>query len=247
MTSFRPTDKDSQDHILRKAIRKSFRFRPRNLRYYKIALTHRSTVSNNMESNERLEFLGDAVLGVVVGEAVYRRYPHADEGYLTRMRSKLVSRDSLNKIAVGAGMHHWLYVKGKDVNSRNLAGNMYEALAGAIFLDVGFEKSKKILLNHLLSAVDWQELEYTETDFKSRLVERYQKKGKALTFRVRMLPQKPGECVTFQAQAVTEGSVLGTGTGYSKKDAEQEASKQAWMNECNRGVVTSEGFEPSTQ
>ncbi|MFY9116342.1 MAG: ribonuclease III [Bacteroidales bacterium] len=247
MTFFRLTDKNLTDRILRKEIRKTFGFWPKKLAYYKTALTHRSAASHDCESNERLEFLGDAVLGMVVGEAVYNRYSHADEGYLTQMRSKLVSRDSLNRIAVSAGIHEWLLVKGKDVNSRNLAGNMYEALAGAIFLDIGFRKSKKVLLNHLLSHVDWQALECTETDFKSRLVERYQKKGKTLSFHVQMLPQKPGKQVSFQAQVVTDSSVLGTGTGCSKKDAEQEASRQAWMSECNRVVVTSEGFEPSTQ
>lgn len=232
--TFRLADKKPKDRELRKALYDCFGFWPRNLEFYKIALTHRSAVVQNKESNERLEFLGDAVLGVVVGEAVYKRYPNEDEGYLTQMRSKLVSRDSLNRIAEQGAMHEWLSVKGKDLNSRHLAGNMFEALAGAIFLDRGFIRCKKILLRHLFSFVDWQELECTETDFKSRMVERYQKKGKTLVFKVHMLPPKPGEPSAFQATVVTDGSELGTGTGYSKKDAEQEASRQAWMSECNR-------------
>ena len=97
--TFRLADKKPKDRELRKALHDCFGFWPRNLEFYKIALTHRSAVVQNKESNERLEFLGDAVLGVVVGEAVYKRYPNEDEGYLTQMRSKLVSRDSLNRIA----------------------------------------------------------------------------------------------------------------------------------------------------
>ena len=174
------------------------------------------------------------MLGIIVGEAVYKKYPFQDEGYLTQMRSKLVSRDSLNRIAGNNEMYQWLNVKGKDINSRHLAGNALEALAGAIFLDVGFRRCKKILLRYLLTYIDWQELECIETDFKSRMVERYQKKGKTLTFKVEMLPQQSGKPSEFLAKAVTDGCVLGTGSGFSKKDAEQEASRQAWMSEFKR-------------
>ncbi|HHV02591.1 MAG: ribonuclease III [Bacteroidales bacterium] len=232
---FRPADKDPKDRKLRKALQDCFGFQPKNLDIYKIALTHRSAVLQDKDSNERLEFLGDAVLDVVVGEAVYRRYSDGDEGYLTQMRSRIVSRDSLNRISEQTGLRQWMDIKGNDMNFRNIGGNMFEALSGAIFLDIGFEKCRKVLLNHLLSRVNWQELECTETDYKSRMVERCQKKGKSLSFRVRMLPQKSGISSLFEAEAVSDGSILGTGRGHSKKDAEQEASKQAWMREFNRG------------
>jgi len=232
---FRPADKDPKDKDLRRALSECFGFQPKNLDIYKIALTHRSAAVNDKDSNERLEFLGDAILGAVVGEAVYLRYPDGDEGYLTQMRSRIVSRDSLNRIAEQTGLRQWMDIKGKDLHFRNIGGNMFEALSGAIFLDIGIERCKTVLLRHLLSRVNWQELECTETDYKSRMVERCQKKGKSLSFRVHMLPQKPGEPSLFEAEAFSDGSILGTGRGLSKKDAEQEASRQAWMREFSRG------------
>ena len=232
---FRPADKDTKDKKLRMALRSCLGFKPKNLDIYKIALTHRSAVAENKNSNERLEFLGDAVLDIVVGEAVYRRYPNADEGYLTQMRSRIVSRDSLNRIAEKTGLLPLMDVRGNDNQSRNIGGNMFEALAGAVFLDIGFSKCREVLLNHLFSHVNWQELECTETDYKSRMVERCQKKGKSLGFRVHMLSPVPGSQSLFEAEAVADGTVLGTGRGLSKKDAEQEASRQAWLREFNRG------------
>ncbi|MDD5733173.1 MAG: ribonuclease III domain-containing protein [Bacteroidales bacterium] len=232
---FRPADKDTKDKKLRMALRSCLGFKPKNLDIYKIALTHRSAVAENKNSNERLEFLGDAVLDIVVGEAVYRRYPNADEGYLTQMRSRVVSRDSLNRIATMTGLLPWMDVRGNDNQSRNIGGNMFEALAGAVFLDIGFTKCREVLLHILLSHVNWQELECTETDYKSRMVERCQKKGKSLGFRIHMLPPVTGSQSLFEAEAVADGTVLGTGRGLSKKDAEQEASRQAWLREFNRG------------
>ena len=232
---FRHADKNPKDKTLRKVLRDCFGFQPKNLDIYKIALTHRSAVVAYLESNERLEFLGDAVLDMVVGEAVYLRYPNGDEGYLTQIRSKVVSRDSLNKIAEHTGLLPFMEVKGNDNQSRNIGGNMLEALAGAVFLDVGFTKCRKVLQHLLLSHVNWQELECTETDYKSRIVERCQKKGKTIGFRVHMLPQTPGNPSLFEAEAVSDGTVLGTGRGTSKKDAEQEACRQAWLREFNRG------------
>jgi ribonuclease-3 len=233
---FRKADKNNKDRALQKALYDCFGFQPRDLDIYKKALTHRSAVLRDEDSNERLEFLGDAILGAVVGEAVYLRYPGGDEGYLTQMRSRIVSRDSLNRMAEQTELRQWMQVKGNESHFRNIGGNMLEALAGAIFLDIGFKKCKKVLLEYLFSQVDWQELECTETDYKSRMVERVQKKGKQLSFRVNTLPQKNGKPAEFRADVVVDGTVLGTGQGHSKKDAEQEASRKAWMREFNRGV-----------
>ncbi len=234
--NFRKADKDPKDRELRQALYDCFGFYPKDLELYKKALTHRSAVSRDVDSNERLEFLGDAILGAVVGEAVYLRYPSGDEGYLTQMRSRIVSRDSLNRIAEHTELRQWMDVKGNESHFRNIGGNMLEAFAGAIFLDIGFKKCKKVLLDYLLSQVDWQELECTETDYKSRIVERFQKKGKQISFRVHTLPQETWKPATFQAEVMADGTVLGTGRGYSKKDAEQEASRKAWMREFNRGT-----------
>ncbi|MFA5302890.1 MAG: ribonuclease III [Bacteroidales bacterium] len=233
---FRKADKDPKDRELKQALYDCFGFFPKDLELYKKALTHRSAVSRDEDSNERLEFLGDAILGAVVGEAVYLRYPSGDEGYLTQMRSRIVSRDSLNRMAKHSDLREWMEIKGKEAHFRNIGGNMLEALAGAIFLDIGFKKCKKVLLEYLFTQVDWQELECTETDYKSRMVERSQKKGKQLSFRVHTLPQENGKQAIFRAQVVVDGTVLGTGCGSSKKDAEQEASRVAWMREFNRGA-----------
>lgn len=224
---------DSRDTDLYKAIKSCFGFAPKNMELYRKALRHRSAAEVEEDSNERLEFLGDAVLGVVVGEAVYLRYPTRDEGFLTQMRSRIVSRESLNKIANATGLCSLLEVKGNDMFSRNIAGNMFEALTGAIYLDIGFARCREVLTRSLLGQVDWQELECTETDYKSRLVERCQKKGRPLSFRVQQQPQKQGT-VLFLAEIVVDGHVIASGTGSTKKDAEQEASRQAWMLEFNR-------------
>jgi len=233
---FRKADKDPKDRELRQTLYHCFGFYPKDLDLYKKALTHRSAVSRDEDSNERLEFLGDAILGAVVGEAVYLRYPSGDEGYLTQMRSRIVSRDSLNRMAEHSDLRQWMEVKGNETHFRNIGGNMLEALAGAIFLDTGFKNCKKILLDYLFTHVDWQELECTETDYKSRMVERFQKKGKQLSFRVHALPQENGKPAMFKADLVVDGTVLGSGNGSSKKDAEQEASRKAWMREFNRGT-----------
>lgn len=224
---------DSRDKDLYKAIRDFFGFTPKNMDLYRKALRHKSAAEAEEDSNERLEFLGDAVLGLVVGEEVYLRYPKRDEGFLTQMRSRIVSRESLNKIANTTGLCELLEVKGNDVFSRNIAGNMFEALAGAIYLDLGFVRCREVLHRSLLDRVDWQELECTETDYKSRLVERCQKKGRPLSFRVQQQTQKQGQNI-FVAEVLLDGSVIASGTGSTKKDAEQEASHKAWMLEFNR-------------
>lgn len=226
-----------RDLELFKVIKSYFGFAPKNLNLYKTALRHRSAAQHPEESNERLEFLGDAVLEIVVGEAVYHRYPTRDEGYLTQMRSRIVSRDALNRVADNSGLCALLEVKGNDTLSKNISGNMFEALAGAIYLDLGFDRCKTVLLNHLLNHVDWQELECTETDYKSRMVERCQKKGRPIQFRVQQVQQK-NSATTFVAELLINGQVIGRGEGYSKKDAEQDASRQAWLQEFNRSRYT---------
>ena len=233
----RVAENNSKDKDLSRALYMSLGFRPKNIDLYKKAFRHRSAAKETEDSNERLEFLGDAVLGLVAGEAVYIRYPRHDEGYLTQMRSRIVSRESLNKIAESTGLCDWIEVRGKDAVSRNIGANMFEALVGAIYLDIGFRRCREVLRNHLLEQVDWGELECTETDYKSRMVERCQKKGRPLSFRVEMGSSQSGEPSLFIAEALVDGHVLGRGEGHTKKDAEQEASRQAWLREFNRGVT----------
>ncbi len=233
----RIADINSKDKDLGRALYRSLGFRPKNLDLYKKAFRHRSAAKEIEDSNERLEFLGDAVLGLVAGEAVYTRYPRHDEGYLTQMRSRIVSRESLNKIAESSGLCDWIEVRDKEAISRNIGGNMFEALVGAIYLDIGFRRCRAVLRKHLLERVDWGELECTETDYKSRMVERCQKKGRPLSFRVELRPSQPGESSCFVAEALVDGNVLARGEGHTKKDAEQEASRQAWLREFNRGIT----------
>lgn len=228
---FRSDVKDQRDRDLVAMLRHRLGYTPRNLSLYKQAMRHRSAAALDEDSNERMEFLGDAVLDLVVGELVYLRYPTRDEGYLTQMRSRLVSRETLNKMANDLGFTQWIEMKGSAC--ANMAGNMFEALVGAIYLDLGFIKCRQVMLTHLFHIVDWQELECTETDYKSRVVERCQKKGRPVSFRVTSVPVANGKPALFRGEVLMDGHVYAVGEGHSKKDAEQEAARQAWLKEFN--------------
>lgn len=167
-------------------------FYPRNIALYQLAFTHKSrsevSVGNFRLSNERLEFLGDAVLDLVVGDFVFHTFPTQSEGFLTEMRSRIVSRASLNKLSQKLGFDDFIKYKpdhGVGESFRSLGGNAFEALIGAIYLDRGFQFSQHIIVDRIINVhIDLEQLQQTEVNFKSRLLEWAQKRKKHLEFRL---------------------------------------------------------------
>ena len=206
-------------------------FYPRNIEYYKQALMHKSIRKRNDKgkplNNERLEFLGDAILDAAVGYIVYRHYEGKREGFLTNTRSKLVSRDTLGKLAVEMGLGNLLLSASHSTSHNSyVEGNAFEALVGAIYLDRGYEACLAFFENQILGKyIDIDKVAFKEVNFKSKLLEWSQKNRVRLEFK--MLKQKTDEngSPIFSFQVMLEGVEGEKGSGYSKKEAQQQASK----------------------
>ena len=207
-------------------------FYPHNIEYYKQALMHKSIRKRNDKgkplNNERLEFLGDAILDAAVGYIVYRHYEGKREGFLTNTRSKLVSRETLGKIANEMGLGNLLLSAGHS-NSHNsyVEGNAFEALVGAIYLDRGYEACLEFFETQILGKyIDIDKVAFKEVNFKSKLLEWSQKNRVRMEFR--MLKQKKDDngSPVFNFQVILEGVEGEKGVGYSKKEAQQQASKE---------------------
>ena len=206
-------------------------FYPRNIEYYKQALMHKSIRKRNDKgkplNNERLEFLGDAILDAAVGYIVYRHYEGKREGFLTNTRSKLVSRDTLGKLAVEMGLGNLLLSASHSTSHNSyVEGNAFEALVGAIYLDRGYEACLAFFENQILGKyIDIDKVAFKEVNFKSKLLEWSQKNRVRLEFK--MLKQKTDDngSPIFSFQVMLEGVDGEKGSGYSKKEAQQQASK----------------------
>ena len=206
-------------------------FYPHNIEYYKMALMHKSIRKRNDKgkplNNERLEFLGDAILDATVGYIVYRHYEGKREGFLTNTRSKLVSRETLGKIANEMGLGSLLLSASHSTSHNSyVEGNAFEALVGAIYLDRGYEACLEFFEKRVLGRyVDLDKVAFKEVNFKSKLLEWSQKNRVRMEYR--MLKQKKDDNGNpiFSFQVVLEGIEGEQGTGFSKKEAQQEASK----------------------
>lgn len=210
-------------------------FVPGNIHLYKMAFRHKSVAVTIKEgaknSNERLEFLGDAVLGSVVAELLFKKYPYKDEGFLTEMRSKIVSRANLNQLSRKLGFNELIQFDARMISFPNkqgsLLGDAFEALIGAVYLDRGYVFTKSFLLNRIIKPhVDIHLLEQTETNFKSRLIEWCQHTGKEIVFRQTDNPEGESSKM-FSIEAVVDGIVCGLGRDFNKKSAEKSAAEKA--------------------
>jgi len=218
-----------------RALKNLLGFIPGNLYLYQMAFRHKSVAvavkKGAKNSNERLEFLGDAILGAVVAELLFKMYPYKDEGFLTEMRSKIVSRVNLNQLARKLGFDELIQYDSKMVNypgkSSSLLGDAFEALIGAVYLDKGYLFTRNFLLNRIIKPhVDIHLLEQTETNFKSRLIEWCQSTGNEILFEV--TNNAEGESAKlFTVDAIIAGAVKGTGRDYNKKNAEKLAAEKA--------------------
>lgn len=218
-----------EDRTLQKALKNILGYKPGYLPYYISAITHRSHSDTVTTNNERLEFLGDAFIGSIVGEYLFKKYPTKDEGYLTEMRSKIVSRSSLNEIALRMGLQKIVRFNKNDrmLRRSHIFGNALEALVGAVYLDGGFEKTRKFILKRVLATfINMEELEVTEYNFKNKLYTWAQRLGKQVEFVTVSEKIEAGRKV-FTVAIEVDGVNFMTASGYTKKEAGQLAAQRA--------------------
>lgn len=218
------------DKEIRQYFKNIFGLRIHNMEPYRIALTHRSTPDRDQHfgkfNNERLEYLGDAVLSAIVADYLFHKYPLESEGALTQMRSKLVNRSRLNKLAIKLGLHDMIRT-GSNIQGGSIDGNALEAVIGAIYLDHGYKKTYRIFIQHIfLTHLDMESIKEEEGDFKSRMFIWAQKNKKKIQFHNSPIddPKNHG----FHSQILIGGEVLAESDGLSIKQAEQLASEKAW-------------------
>jgi ribonuclease-3 len=225
----------SSDRAFVKALKNMLGFVPSNLHLYHLAFRHKSVATAIREgvksSNERLEFLGDAVLGSVVAELLFKKYPYKGEGFLTELRSKIVSRAHLNQLSKKLGLNELIQYDTRMMNytgnQGSLLGDAFEALIGAIYLDKGYEFTRKFLINRIIKPhVDINMLAETETNFKSRLIEWCQQNSKEVSF-IQIENAEGESSKIFTVDAIIEGQVYGTGRDFNKKSAEKIAAEKA--------------------
>ena len=221
----------SKDKALLSSLNNMLGFYPSNINLYKSALRHRSAateIKNGIKnSNERLEYLGDAILGAVVADYVFKKFPYKEEGFLTEMRSKIVSRESNNKLCRKLGLDALIQNNPDNSPNKSMHGDAFEALIGAIYLDKGYHVCRRFIIGRIIQHhLDIDTLENTETNFKSRLIEWAQRERKAFAFELAEESEN-GNRRLISIHAMVDGEVLGTGQDYSKKKAEQIAALDA--------------------
>jgi ribonuclease-3 len=205
---------------------------PRNEELYKLAFIHKSASLKLPDglviNNERLEFLGDAILDAVVAEYLYHEFPDKPEGFLTQTRSKIVNGEALAQLAVQLGIDRFIISYANNFNTnKNILGDAFEALIGAIYLDHGYKAVKKFVFKQLIKKyIDIELLLATETNYKSRLIEWAQHEKRELAFKTE-LTNDENLIPEFISLILIEGKVEAKGFGFSKKEAEQDAARQA--------------------
>jgi len=204
-------------------------FTPKNLELYRLATLHSSASKGDQngfkESNERLEYLGDAILGAAVADFLFKKFPYKDEGFLTEMRSRIVNRESLNLLARKIGIGSIVQFDQKNVQLQQvILGNTLEAIVGAVYLDRGYLNCKKFVITKLITPnFDLDELIHSNSNYKSKLIEWGQREGKEVRFEI-VSVQKGKLHKEFTAQVFVSNEAAGTGYGNSKKKAEQDAA-----------------------
>lgn len=233
LTLFRYHNKSDRD--LACSIHNIFGFYPRNIELYKLAFTHKSlstkTTSGYTISNERMEYLGDAILSSVVAEFLFKKFPTKQEGFLTEMRSKIVSRSSLNKLSMKFGFDDLIhYAKTNEhCKYRSIGGNAFEAFTGALFLDFGYKFAYRIIVNRVIKLhIDLEELEKFDKNFKSKLLEWAQKEKRQVIFK-QIASKGNGYDKLYVIQVAIDGKDYAKASDYSIKGAEQLAAEKTWQ------------------
>lgn len=224
--------KTSADRKLSASIKNILGFRPGNIALYRLAFLHKSAgqdiVRGIKVNNERLEFLGDAILDAVTADYLFKTFPTQDEGFLTEMRSKIVSRTQLSKLGQKLKLDHLIRLDGSNGVYRSYMGDAFEALIGAIYLDKGYDFTRKILLERIIRHYfDMDELVNQELNFKSKVIEWAQKERKNLQFNV-VDEIGSGYKKQYVIDVVVDDTPIARSQHYSIKGAEQLASEKAW-------------------
>lgn len=207
-------------------------FYPQNLKLYDLAFIHKSASTidsqGNLVNNERLEYLGDAILGAVIADFLYNRFPQEDEGFLTKTRSKLVNRSFLTKLTYDMGLNVFIDSNTtKNIDKSHIYGDALEALIGAIYLDKDYKAAKYFVTKRILSQfVNLSEIEQNDTNFKSQLIEWSQKTKKEIKFETIEEISEKSKQPKFIAIVEIDNVEVGKGTGTSKKEAQQNAARQ---------------------
>jgi ribonuclease-3 len=183
----------------------------------------------NVVNNERLEYLGDAVLGTIVAEYLYNRFPFKDEGFLTQLRSRVVNRSFLTQLTFKMKLNRYVISNTNSVSeSSHLYGDLLEAFIGAIYLDSGYAVAKMFVIKKIFNQhVDIQEMEKVDNNFKSQMIEWGQKVKQEVEFKTINNPDIGPEKMPFVSEVWVDGRVQGRGEGFSKKEAQQNAAQQA--------------------
>ncbi len=216
-------------HTFQTQLRNMLGYKPGNVALYQTALSHRSVKEGADENNERLEYLGDAVLSAIVADYLFKKYPYKGEGFLTEMRSKMVNRQQLNDVAVKMGLKRLTQYNRFDnsLKSSQIFGNTLEAFVGAVYLDKGYRRTqqwvlKQMIIPHLF--VD--DLEAIDINLKNRLIGWASKNGKNLQFET-VEEKLENSRRIFTIAARVDGEIIAQGKGYNKKDASQIAAQLA--------------------
>jgi ribonuclease-3 len=205
-------------------------FRPSHMKLYEMAFIHKSASlvlpDGNIVNNERLEYLGDAILDAIVADYLFRNYPGKDEGFLTKMRSKMVKRKHLNLLALRLGIDKLMVAQTNPINvSKHLYGNAFEALVGAIYLDKGYLRTNHFIGQIIKRYVNLERLLKTDSDYKSQLIEWAQKHKQEIVFESREEIKAQSHLPLFITHVKISNEIVGRGIGNSKKDSEQKAAR----------------------
>lgn len=222
------------DRALRKYIKNIAGISPGNVELYKLATQHRSIARQNdiglKESNERLEYLGDAVLGSIVAEYLFKKYPLKDEGFLTEIRSRIVNRDALNNAARNMGINNIVEFTNNRKSRqayKSIYGDTLEALIGAIYLDKGYKPAKKFIVSKILrQQYDLDQIIQVNPNYKSKVIEWAHRQNKDIRFEIKEI-RGSSHNREFKAELHVEGEPIAEGNGFSKKKAEQDAAQKS--------------------
>ena len=234
----------ADENELSKYVRSISGVAPSKIKLYQKVFRHRSAYPNAKENNERLEFLGDSVLDMLVAEFLLKKYPYREEGFLTEMRSKIVNRASLNAVGKKLGLSDRLeYAKRNlDEAPKDLDGNTLEALLGAIYIDAGLDAVRRFVHKRLLqNMIDVEMLEATHIDFKSRIFHYIQRHSLKVDF-VISSEQSKNRRAYFVVDLMIDGKLVAQGEGLSNKGAEQAASMKALTILTKHGIDATSVF-----
>jgi ribonuclease-3 len=224
----------SSDKQLKHAIKSILGYKPGNINLYHLAFLHKSATQETHNgiwiNNERLEFLGDAILDAVAADYLFKTFPTRDEGFLTEMRSKIVSRASLNKLSHKMGIDQLIQLDGTSSGTfRSFKGDAFEALIGAMYLDKGFDFTRKIILERIIRYYfNMDELVNQEVNFKSKIIEWAQREKKQTRFNV-VDEVGSGYKKQYIVELLVDEEAIARGQDYSIKGAEQNAAEKSWQ------------------